>query len=189
MRLNGTIKKWNDERGFGFIQPSGGGSDIFVHISEFQKRNGLRPNIGDLITFEVMTNFDGKKKAINVLYFTPGLNKSIRSINREITEDVKKTYRIGNITTFAIVIASAVFLFLITKPSSKTSVLQTPDPVYQSTPIQHPIFSCDGRTHCSQMTSCAEAKYFITNCPATEMDGDNDGIPCEKQWCTNPLSN
>jgi hypothetical protein len=44
-------------------------------------------------------------------------------------------------------------------------------------------FSCDGRTHCSQMTSCAEATYFINQCPGTEMDGDNDGVPCESQWC------
>ena len=44
-------------------------------------------------------------------------------------------------------------------------------------------FKCDGRTHCSQMTSCAEATYFLKNCPGTKMDGDNNGIPCEKQWC------
>ena len=44
-------------------------------------------------------------------------------------------------------------------------------------------FRCDGRTHCSQMTSCAEATYFLTNCPNTKMDGNNDGIPCERQWC------
>lgn len=42
---------------------------------------------------------------------------------------------------------------------------------------------CDGRTHCSQMKSCEEAKYFLKNCPGTEMDGDGDGTPCEKQWC------
>lgn len=45
-------------------------------------------------------------------------------------------------------------------------------------------FSCDGRTYCSQMTSCAEAKYFLAKCPGVKMDGDNNGIPCEKQWCT-----
>ena len=42
---------------------------------------------------------------------------------------------------------------------------------------------CDGRTRCSQMTSCEEATFFIKNCPDTQMDGDNDGIPCESQWC------
>ncbi len=46
-----------------------------------------------------------------------------------------------------------------------------------------PTFTCDGRTHCSQMTSCAEATYFLKNCPGVKMDGDNDGVPCEQQWC------
>jgi len=44
-------------------------------------------------------------------------------------------------------------------------------------------FSCDGRRYCSQMKSCAEAKYFLANCPGVKMDGDRDGIPCEEQWC------
>lgn len=44
-------------------------------------------------------------------------------------------------------------------------------------------FQCDGRTYCSQMTSCAEATFFLQNCPGTKMDGNNDGIPCERQWC------
>ncbi len=34
----------------------------------------------------------------------------------------------------------------------------------------------------SQMKSYAEAKYFIEHCPNTKMDGDNDGIPCERQF-------
>lgn len=44
-------------------------------------------------------------------------------------------------------------------------------------------YRCDGRQHCSQMTSCAEATYFIQHCPNTKMDGNGDGVPCEKQWC------
>lgn len=54
-----------------------------------------------------------------------------------------------------------------------------------SAPPKRPkrTYSCDGRTHCSQMTSCEEATYFLRNCPGTKMDGNNDGIPCEKQWC------
>ncbi|TXI47792.1 MAG: excalibur calcium-binding domain-containing protein [Lysobacter sp.] len=44
-------------------------------------------------------------------------------------------------------------------------------------------FRCDGRTHCSQMTSCAEARYFLANCPGAQMDGNGDGDPCEQQWC------
>ena len=49
-------------------------------------------------------------------------------------------------------------------------------------------FKCDGRTYCSEMTSCAEAKFFLKRCPNTKMDGDNDGVPCEEQWCTSPLA-
>lgn len=43
-------------------------------------------------------------------------------------------------------------------------------------------FSCDGRQHCSQMSSYKEALFFIRNCPNTKMDGDNDDIPCERQF-------
>jgi hypothetical protein len=45
-------------------------------------------------------------------------------------------------------------------------------------------FKCDGRTYCSQMTSCDEATFFLRNCPNVKMDGDLDGVPCEQQWCT-----
>jgi len=41
-------------------------------------------------------------------------------------------------------------------------------------------FHCDGRQHCSQMTSREEAEFFVRNCPNTKMDGDRDGIPCER---------
>ncbi|WP_231897543.1 excalibur calcium-binding domain-containing protein [Vibrio rumoiensis] len=43
-------------------------------------------------------------------------------------------------------------------------------------------YQCDGRQYCSQMTSYDEAKYFITYCPDTKMDGDGDGVPCERQF-------
>jgi micrococcal nuclease len=44
-------------------------------------------------------------------------------------------------------------------------------------------YRCDGRTYCSQMTSCAEARWFLANCPGVKMDGNRDGEPCEQQWC------
>lgn len=37
-----------------------------------------------------------------------------------------------------------------------------------------------------QMTSCAEAIWFVNNCPDTQMDGNRDGVPCEQQWCPVP---
>jgi hypothetical protein len=51
-------------------------------------------------------------------------------------------------------------------------------------PEPAPAFRCDGRTHCSQMSSCAEATYFLKNCPGVKMDGNHDGVPCEQQWCS-----
>jgi len=45
-----------------------------------------------------------------------------------------------------------------------------------------PLFHCDGRTRCSQITSCDEAIYFLAHCPGTKMDGNHDGVPCERQW-------
>ena len=65
-------------------------------------------------------------------------------------------------------------------PTSTPSQAQLAATTPASAPSQ---FTCDGRTHCSAMTSCAEAAYFIQHCPNTEMDGNNDGVPCEKQWC------
>jgi hypothetical protein len=47
-------------------------------------------------------------------------------------------------------------------------------------------YRCDGRTRCSQMSSCAEATFFLKNCPGVEMDGDHDRIPCEQQHCDDP---
>ena len=44
------------------------------------------------------------------------------------------------------------------------------------------LFKCDGRKYCSQMKSYEEAKYFNDFCPNTKMDGDYDGIPCERQF-------
>lgn len=60
-----------------------------------------------------------------------------------------------------------------------------PAPLAPQQPVQ--AFQCDGRTHCSQMTSCEEAKFFLRHCPGTQMDGDGDGVPCEAQWCSGPL--
>lgn len=57
----------------------------------------------------------------------------------------------------------------------------SPWPALPANPARQ--FQCDGRTHCSQMTSCEEATFFLKNCPGVKMDGDNDGVPCESQWC------
>lgn len=65
MRIDGTLSKWNDDRGFGFITPDQGGQEIFVHISEFPK-DGIRPKLGETLSFEIETDNNGKKRAKNL---------------------------------------------------------------------------------------------------------------------------
>lgn len=68
-------------------------------------------------------------------------------------------------------------------PSYNTAYEPVAEPPTTAAALNTQSFTCDGRKHCSQMTSCAEATYFIEHCPNTEMDGNNDGVPCEQQWC------
>jgi uncharacterized membrane protein YsdA (DUF1294 family)/cold shock CspA family protein len=67
MRFTGTLNTWNDERGFGFLEPAQGGQEIFVHIKAFPSGTD-RPSVGQVLTFEVETSSDGKKKARAVQY-------------------------------------------------------------------------------------------------------------------------
>lgn len=50
-------------------------------------------------------------------------------------------------------------------------------------PVVESQFSCQGKTRCTQMTSCAEATFYLNHCPGSVTDGDGDGRPCEDQWC------
>jgi uncharacterized membrane protein YsdA (DUF1294 family)/cold shock CspA family protein len=65
MRFEGRVKSWNSERGFGFIEPTLGGQEVFLHISAVP--TSLRPpKIGQAFTFEVELNREGKKRAANL---------------------------------------------------------------------------------------------------------------------------
>ena len=60
MRFEGTLTTWNDERGFGRIEPSHGGEPIFVHVSAWPRGSG-RPQLGQVVTFEVELGAKGKR--------------------------------------------------------------------------------------------------------------------------------
>src|SRR5688572_26646424 len=78
MRFKGTLKSWNDERGFGFLEPSQGGEDIFVHVKALRLRMG-RPQVGQILSFEVELGPQGKKRAKNVeLFRSPHLQHKAR---------------------------------------------------------------------------------------------------------------
>lgn len=75
MRFEGQIKRWNDDRGFGFIEPINGGQEIFVHIKAFPSGTG-RPVPNLKVTFEVELATDSKKQAKNVLLVRPARSGS-----------------------------------------------------------------------------------------------------------------
>lgn len=62
---NGTVKWFNSQKGYGFIQPAEGGADVFVHISAVEAA-GLRGlNEGQQVSYDVVAD-RGKTKAANL---------------------------------------------------------------------------------------------------------------------------
>lgn len=60
----GTVKWFNAQKGFGFIEPTSGGSDVFVHISAVERAGMSGLNEGQKISFEIVTDKrNGKSSA------------------------------------------------------------------------------------------------------------------------------
>lgn len=64
MKYRGAIANWNDNKGFGFVRPAGGGTELFFHISDYE--GDSRPTAGDLVTFTIGTGRGGKPAAFAV---------------------------------------------------------------------------------------------------------------------------
>lgn len=178
MRIEGALSKWNDDRGFGFITPAQGGREIFVHISAFPG-NGQRPVVGEKLSFEIETDASGKQRAKRLI--CPDRKTEPMRTNRASSHRHRgKRGFLGPLIMFGIAAWLAVYAYGSYSrhlEQRKALAAQANDDYAQS------AFHCDGRTSCSQMTSCAEATYFLRNCPGAKMDGNNDGVPCEQQWC------
>ena len=67
MRDQGRISDWNDEKGFGFVTADEGGLRAFVHIKAFSYRT-RRPRNGDVITYQLGWDANGRARAQNVLF-------------------------------------------------------------------------------------------------------------------------
>ena len=63
----GTVKWFNGQKGFGFIQPDDGGKDVFVHISAVERAGMHNLNEGQKISYEIVTDRKtGKSSADNL---------------------------------------------------------------------------------------------------------------------------
>lgn len=61
----GSVKWFNGQKGFGFIQPTGGGKDIFVHISAVERAGVSTLNEGQHVEYELEES-RGKTSAVNL---------------------------------------------------------------------------------------------------------------------------
>ena len=62
----GTVKFFNTTKGYGFIEPTTGGKDAFVHISAVERSGMTTLNEGQKVSYELETGRDGKKSATNL---------------------------------------------------------------------------------------------------------------------------
>ena len=188
----GTLKRWNDDKGFGFIAPAMGGADLFIHISAFTKMS-RRPVVGDAIFYSVHTDNDGRKRAVDAIIegvpkLPPVHAKPLR--RGEERRHRRPSNRSSRTGTLAIVLVLALgswgydkFFAGWSGDVASGDLLDAERPQTVKISRDGARFRCEGKVYCSEMTSCAEAKFYLRHCPGTKMDGDGDRIPCEQQWC------
>lgn len=59
----GTVKWYNDQKGYGFIEPQGGGKDVFVHVSAIEQAGMNELAEGQKVSFEIEKGKNGKDSA------------------------------------------------------------------------------------------------------------------------------
>jgi len=63
---HGTVKWFNAQKGYGFIQPQDGGKDVFVHVSAVEQAGLKTLNDGQQVSFDLEQGRQGKTSAINL---------------------------------------------------------------------------------------------------------------------------
>ena len=64
--ITGTVKFFNDDKGYGFIAPEDGSSDAFVHISAVERAGMTTLNKEQRVSYELETDRRGKTSAVNL---------------------------------------------------------------------------------------------------------------------------
>ena len=178
--LTGQLKRWNKDKGFGFISPEKGGGDVFIHISSLRNMS-REPIVGDMIFYQIQLDKDGRKRAANARI------KGVAIIRPRRKRKNTTSYKRKNFSqsfAFMLIISAVFFIYdRVFKEDSFVTTTNLPTTFISKPNKANISFRCRGKKHCSQMTSCDEATFYLRNCPGTKMDGDGDGIPCESQWC------
>lgn len=243
MFLEGQVKTYNAERGFGFIAIEGENKDIFFHIKDYPNKQ-IEPQLGERLKFMIVED-QGKFKAGHIVRLDLksvnetndfGAPQNTKTFEHEasaytIADKASKPAARSKVIPVIGVMIIAVLAVLVygkyqdyreQKQARVAQLMQEqqnivagqrkalgdlPEQVLSETGKQNlnrsahapaavnrpvtstqsaqqaaSVFKCDGRTHCSQMRSYEEAVYFINHCPNTQMDGNHDGEPCERQF-------
>ena len=63
----GTVKFYNGQKGFGFIQPDGGGKDVFVHATALERAGIMNLREGQKVTFDTLSDPRNGKIAVSTI--------------------------------------------------------------------------------------------------------------------------
>ena len=192
----GTIKTWKDDKGFGFIRPEIAGLDVFVHIRDFGSI-GRKPRVGDTVFYQPMKDGSGRLRAADVrIEGVPRLTApTVISRRADRREPRRNRHRgwFGRLASGLVPLTAVIIVAVFVKSGHLTlfddlkrvlPATSTPNSTRPQVMEEEARFTCASNKHrCPEMTSCAEAVYYLQHCPGTVMDGDGDGLPCEDQWC------
>ena len=78
VKYQGRIQQWDDAKGYGFVEPNGGGTRAFTHIEAFKQRS-RRPVNGDIIVYEVEQDRNGNHRACNISLLKDHKAKRLRA--------------------------------------------------------------------------------------------------------------
>lgn len=190
IRSKGVIKKWFDDKGFGFITPDKGGKEIFIHVTAFDKNIARKPKVGDTVFFYIGEDKDGRSKAVDAVIegvdiITPQKHTKQKRYPQTSKRKGKSRWRMVPLLIVLFIAIGSMVIDRLGLTDNLKPLSQAPKYVKKSssTKMAKIRYTCKGKTRCNQMRSCEEAMFYIQNCPGTKMDGDGDGIPCERQWC------
>ena len=186
MRFQGRIAEWHADRGCGFIAPNGGGPKVFVHVRDIEG-NAARSPVGRIVTYELDATHPRGPRAsrVQVVHAAPKGKPDGTNERRVYDGWFARLSGVVILAFYAMLVYSAIIgTNAINQRKASPPAPPAPRPAALVEQVTTPAaFSCQGKTTCSQMASCEEAKFYLANCPGVRIDGDGDGIPCEDRLC------